>query len=138
MTASWFDSIIASTAWRLFFMIIGICGFAGSGKNTAADYLVDRYKFKQQSYAASLKDAASSIFNWDRNLLEGKTNESREWRETVDTWWAARLGWPDLTPRKVLQQFGTNVCRDHFHQDIWVSSLENKLLSEIKEIQKSK
>jgi hypothetical protein len=34
---------------------------------------------------------------------------------------------PELTPRWVLQQWGTNVLRTGFHDDIWIASLENKL-----------
>jgi hypothetical protein len=34
---------------------------------------------------------------------------------------------PDLTPRLVLQLWGTEVCRKAFHDDIWIASLENKL-----------
>jgi hypothetical protein len=34
---------------------------------------------------------------------------------------------PNLTPRWVLQYWGTEVCRNGFHNDIWVSSIENKL-----------
>jgi hypothetical protein len=34
---------------------------------------------------------------------------------------------PDLTPRWVLQYWGTEVCRRSFHDDIWIASLENKL-----------
>jgi hypothetical protein len=74
-----------------------------------------------------LKDAVSSVFGWDRTLLEGRTKEAREWREQVDPWWANRLAMPTLTPRWVLQYWGTEVCRKSFHDDIWVASLENKL-----------
>ena len=49
------------------------------------------------------------------------------WREQVDSWWAEKLGIPHLTPRWILQQWGTEVCRKGFHNDIWVASLENKL-----------
>jgi hypothetical protein len=34
---------------------------------------------------------------------------------------------PTLTPRWVLQYWGTEVCRKAFHDDIWIASLENKL-----------
>ena len=107
--------------------IIGICGFIGSGKDTVADYLVNFHGFRRESFANSLKDAVSQIFGWDRELLEGRTKESREWREQVDPWWAERLGMPDLTPRWILQYWGTEVCRKSFHDDIWIASLENKL-----------
>ena len=110
-------------------MIIGICGFIGSGKDTIADYLVNIHQFRRESFANTLKDAVSQVFGWDRDMLEGRTRQSREWRERVDPWWAKRLNMPDLTPRWVLQYWGTEVCRRAFHDDIWIAALENKLRS---------
>lgn len=107
--------------------IVGIVGFIGSGKDTAADYLVNFYEFQRDSFAAPLKDAVASVFGWDRELLEGRTPEAREWREQIDPWWAIRLNLPNLTPRWVLQYWGTEVCRIGFHNDIWIASLENRI-----------
>lgn len=108
-------------------MIIGFVGFIGSGKDTAADYLVNVHGFRRDSFANTLKDAVAAVFGWDRVLLEGRTKEAREWREQVDPWWADRLNIPNLTPRWILQQWGTEVCRNGFHDDIWIASLENKM-----------
>jgi hypothetical protein len=108
-------------------MIIGVCGFIGSGKDTIADYLVNIHQFRRESFANTLKDAVSQVFGWDRQLLEGRTKYSREWRDQIDSWWATRLNMPDLTPRLMLQLWGTEVCRRGFHDDIWIASLENKL-----------
>jgi hypothetical protein len=107
--------------------IIAICGFIGSGKNTAAEYLASDCKFTRVSFASSLKDAVSAVFGWDRQLLEGTTEESRLWREQTDLWWSNRLQIPNLTPRWVLQHWGTDLIRNNFHQDIWIASLEHKL-----------
>ena len=108
-------------------MIIGICGFIGSGKDTAANYLVGWHGFRRDSFAGALKDAVAAVFGWDRELLEGLTTEARAWREQVDPWWSERLGMPHLTPRWVLQYWGTEVCRQGFHDDIWIAALENRL-----------
>ena len=108
-------------------LIIGIVGNIGSGKDTISHYLSQFHDFKQLSFASSLKDAVASVFGWDRELLEGRTKESREWRETVDPFWSKRLSMPTLTPRWVLQQWGTDLVRKHFHDDMWIASLENKI-----------
>jgi hypothetical protein len=108
-------------------MIIGVCGFIGSGKDTIADYLTNFHEFRRESFANSLKDAVAQVFGWDRTMLEGRTKQAREWREQVDPWWAERLNMPNLTPRWILQYWGTEVCRRAFHDDIWIASLENKL-----------
>ena len=108
-------------------MIISIVGFIGSGKDTVADYLANIHQFRRESFASTLKDSVAAVFGWDRTLLEGRTRQSREWRETVDPWWANRLNLPQLTPRWVLQQWGTEVVRKSFHDDTWIASLENKI-----------
>jgi hypothetical protein len=107
--------------------LIGICGWVGSGKDTAANYLVGWHGFRRDSFAGALKDAVAAVFGWDRELLEGLTTEARAWREQVDPWWAERLQMPNLTPRWVLQYWGTEVCRTGFHDDIWIAALENRL-----------
>jgi hypothetical protein len=66
--------------------------------------------------------------------LEGRTKEAREWREQVDIWWANRLGIPKLTPRWVLQYWGTEVCRHGFHDDLWVACVENRIRTANKNI----
>lgn len=115
-------------------MIIGICGLIGSGKDTIADYLVNIHHFQRESFAGTLKDAVSAVFGWEREMLEGKTRSSREWREQVDPWWSEKLEIPDLTPRWVLQVWGTEVCRKGFHDNIWIASLENKIRNSTNDI----
>lgn len=107
-------------------MIVGVCGLIGSGKDTIADYLVNIHEFRRDSFAATLKDAVSAVFGWDRDMLEGRTRSSREWREQPDVWWSERLN-QTITPRLMLQLWGTEVCRRGFHDDIWIASLENKI-----------
>tara|TARA_R110001592_G_scaffold8356_7_gene45656 strand:+ start:4384 stop:5037 length:654 start_codon:yes stop_codon:yes gene_type:complete len=102
-------------------MLIGVVGLIGSGKGTVADRLVQKHGFRKDSFAKSLKDAVSSMFNWDREMLEGKTDESRAWREKPDAFWSKRFG-KDVTPRWVLQYFGTEVMRQGMHDAIWVDS----------------
>jgi len=109
-------------------MIVGVCGFIGSGKDTIADYLVNYHQYRRESFANSLKDAVALVFGWDRTMLEGRTKQAREWREQRDDWWSKRLGM-EITPRWILQYWGTEVCRKGFHDDIWIAALENKLQS---------
>ena len=109
-------------------MIIGICGLIGSGKGTVADILEENHCFDKVSFADTLKNAAATIFRWDRAMLEGDTKDSREKREQVDEWWSERLGIPDFSPRYLLQYMGTEVMRNNLHPDIWVLSLERKII----------
>ena len=69
-------------------MIIGMCGLIGTGKDTVADILVNNYNFKKLSFADKLKDGVATVFSWDRQMLEGTTDESRKWREQKDEFWS--------------------------------------------------
>ncbi len=107
-------------------MIIGICGLIGSGKGTVADILVDQ-GFKKVSFADKLKDGVSTIFGWDRAMLEGDTDESRTWREQRDDFWSSETKM-EVTPRLVLQLFGTDCMRNGFDDGVWVSLLKKTIL----------
>jgi len=108
-------------------MIIGICGLIGSGKGTVADLLVDEHNFQKVSFADKLKDSVSTMFDWDIALLEGDTDESRTWREQVDKFWTKETG-RTITPRLVLQEFGTECMRNGFYDNIWVSFVKKTIL----------
>jgi len=107
-------------------MVIGLVGLIGSGKGTVADILVRKHGFEKMAFADPLKDAVSHVFGWDRNLLEGDTPESREFRECPDPFWSERFGY-DFTPREALQVFGTQSGRNVFGEDIWFHSLQRRI-----------
>ena len=107
-------------------MIIGICGLIGSGKGTVGDILVEQ-GFTKVSFADKLKDGVATIFGWNRAMLEGDTDESRNWREQPDDFWTQETG-RNITPRIVLQEFGTECMRDGFDDSIWVSLLKKQML----------
>lgn len=108
-------------------IIVAINGCIGSGKDTFSEEFI-RDGFKRMSFAETLKDAVSVIFGWDREMLEGSTEESRALRETPDEYWSNKLGFV-VTPRWVLQNLGTEVMRKNFDDNIWVYSLENRMRS---------
>ena len=108
-------------------MIIGICGLIGSGKGTVADLLVKEHNFSKISFADKLKDGVATVFGWDRSMLEGDTSDSRKWREQEDKYWSKETG-RKITPRLVLQEFGTECMRDGFYDGIWISLVKQKIL----------
>lgn len=87
-------------------MIIGFSGKAGSGKTTAANYLVEHYGFVRMSFAKPLKEAAGLLFSLSLAQLYG------DQKEVVDSRWG-------LSPRQILQRFGTDAMRTTFGEDIW-------------------
>lgn len=103
--------------------LIAFVGFANAGKSTAALALTDQ-DYYLMNFADAIKDCLSAIFGWPRYLLEGTTNESRIFRETVDTWWANKLNIPEFSPRYAMKYFGTETMRQHFHPEIWTLNVE--------------
>ena len=109
-------------------MIVGLLGFIGSGKGTAGQILKE-VGFQPLSFASGVKDVASVMFNWRRELLEGDNDSSRYWREQPDEFWSEKFGRP-FTPREALQKMGTEVGRNIFHENFWVDRLEKYIDSD--------
>ncbi|SNW62076.1 deoxynucleoside monophosphate kinase [Orpheovirus IHUMI-LCC2] len=128
--------------------IIAVVGFSGSGKDTFSDHLVKNHGYKKIAFSDKLKDIVSLLFNWDRQALSGTTLEGRKWRENVDHHWTKLLKDSplfynkqiapenneenndvkvDITPRLILQKFGTELFRDKVHQYFWVYCLISSL-----------
>lgn len=105
-------------------LIIGICGFAQSGKSTIADYIAEAYKFKKKAYADKLREACTVL-----NPIVGKTDN-----------WGGVVRYNDLLRdfgyeaaktdsrygaefRRILIYMGTEVGRRILGGDIWVNAL---------------
>lgn len=87
---------------------IALVGPAGSGKSTAAAYLVERYGARRYSFAAPLKEIARRALN----LTSAQVYGSQADKETVDP----RYG---FTPRWFLQRLGTEGVRSVLGDDFW-------------------
>lgn len=110
--------------------IIALMGSKGAGKDTVANFILENNtKYDNviiMSFADALKDAVSAIFNFRRDLLEGDTVESREWRETEIPYLSDVMHRP-VTPRYLLQIIGTNILRKYLYNDLWVDSVLVKI-----------
>ena len=101
--------------------IIGICGKAGSGKDTVAQYLTENYGYQQLSFAKILKDmlAVAGLgepANRDdkEKNIEGFPFSFREAAQTLGTQWGRHLDkdiWVKLTMRS-LKPYGKYVISD--------------------------
>jgi hypothetical protein len=100
--------------------IIGIIGAVGSGKDTCGDYLSKTHKFQKTAFAKKVKDVAAIVFGWDREMMEGITPQSREWREKVDPYW-------DISPRQAMQKIGTDMFRTHIDAAVWVKAVVKEI-----------
>jgi hypothetical protein len=89
--------------------------------------LVQEYGYTKISFADKLKDGVAEVFGWDRQMLEGDTDESRAWREQKDDFWSQETG-RIISPRLVLQEFGTDCMRNGFDDGIWVSLVKKTIV----------
>jgi hypothetical protein len=108
-------------------MIIGLCGAQGAGKDTVGGILESKHGFVKLAFASAIKDILSALFSWPRDMLEGLTKESREWRETPNKYWSDKLAIPDFSPRRAMQIVGTDLLRNQLNKDIWTNIMENKI-----------
>ena len=110
--------------------IIALMGNKGAGKDTVAKFIKKNNKKYDKvvimSFADALKDAVSDIFNFRRDLLEGSTKESREWREE-EIPYLSEVMHHRVTPRYLLQIIGTDILRKYLYNDIWVDSVLVKI-----------
>lgn len=89
-------------------MLIGLSGLAGSGKSVVADRLVEK-GWVEVALADEIKRIAMRLWDFNDLQLWGESEE----RNKPDK------RYPDLTPRHVLQQLGTEVARC-IDPDVWV------------------
>lgn len=89
--------------------IIGLTGFIGSGKDTAAEYLIQNYGFKGVKFADGLKDMMRAI---------GITTEELEDRKLKEQPHPLLCG---RTPRYAMQKLGTEWGRDLIADNIWTN-----------------
>ena len=93
------------------------------------------------NFGSALKDVVAKMFDWPRELLEGDTLESRQWRETVDPFWDEKLsetlrdkfGGGEFTPRKAMQVVGTDLVRNMIGQEFWCWRLQTAIEKELTE-----
>lgn len=88
--------------------LIGICGLAGTGKDTAANFLRSRYGFHTYSLATPIKRALNAMYGWNEEQWL-----NRNWKEEVQ--WP-----PGASPRQLAQTLGTEWGREVISPDIWI------------------
>ena len=114
-------------------LIVSLTGFKGCGKDTVGRMLQELAEFETVSFAAPLKQAVSVMFGWDRELLEGHTEQSRSWREQPDSYWSEVFD-RSITPRLILQEFGTEVVRESMVDNFWIAAAKKTILNSSKHV----
>jgi hypothetical protein len=100
-------------------LIVGLSGYARSGKNTAADALIQR-GWRQAGYADKLKEFLYQV----NPLIPGYFGAGNlRLRQLVDStgWDYAKTKYPEV--RSLLQRTGTEAGRRVLGDDVWVEAL---------------
>ena len=96
--------------------IIGLSGWARSGKDTVADYLVEHHGFVKLSLATPMREA---LYRLNPHIID---IGNMQWtvRQAVDLagWEEMKLTFPSI--RGLMQRMGTEVGREMFGEDFWV------------------
>ena len=100
-------------------IVVGLCGLAQSGKDTAAGALIED-GFIRLAFADALRDAVYAL-----DPIVGSDGVGA--RSVVDAlgWDLAKTSFPEV--RRVLQRFGTEVGRDQFGEGFWVERLRAQM-----------
>jgi len=99
-------------------MIIGLSGYARSGKDSVAELLVLNYGFKRMAFADGIRKA---LLQLNPVVADGlRLNELVE-----EHGWEVAKSKDEV--RRLLQVLGTDVGRKLIHQDIWVWHLFNQM-----------
>lgn len=121
-------------------MIIGVSGFARSGKDTVGAYLERVYGFRRARFAAVLKEVCARVFGFSGDQIDGALKETPDARYPMpgvcptcgtlcsssdDGGWRCeaceRIYRSHLTPRLAMQTLGTEWGR-RLCADVWVEA----------------
>ena len=86
-------------------MLIGLVGKKGSGKDTTADFLVEKFDFKKKAFADPLKSVVQKLFLLEKDDLYDPIK-----KETIDPRWG-------MSPRQMMQMVGTDMVRSFLGKD---------------------
>jgi hypothetical protein len=108
-------------------LIIGLTGKKGSGKDTAAKYLVDNYGYERKAFADSLKRSVAALFDIPfERVDEWKVNQPGKLDNVeviIDVAHPDRTTQYSMSWREFLQRYGTESHREIFGYDFWVDQV---------------
>lgn len=112
-------------------IIVGLSGYARTGKDTVADVLVQEFGFKRYAFADKLREcvlALDPIVSTGHERLKDFESKYRRLSSVIE-----EFGWDGYKQsnygseiRSLLQRMGTEVGRDIIGEDTWVKGLDNE------------
>ena len=105
-------------------MIVGLHGFAQSGKDTIGQELVEKYGFERLSFADIIREA---IYTLNPVVSHSPVSGTFRVQSLVDVygWEWCKKHYPEV--RRLLQVMGTEVGRDLIYPAIWIDGVRNKM-----------
>lgn len=104
-------------------MIIGLSGYAGSGKDEVAKVLVSDYGFRRVAFADKVRDV---LYELDPIIMIDAYNKYITVQDLVND-----EGWDDAKKNKeiraLLQKVGVSI-RNHIGEETWVNAAFNNVL----------
>lgn len=97
-------------------LYIGLAGWARSGKDTIANYLVENHGFTRVSFADPMREALLAL---DPNIAFGISSIKLSTLVRLGGWDRVKEDSPEV--RELLQRMGTEVGRNLFGEDFWVN-----------------
>lgn len=96
--------------------IIAICGYKGSGKDTIANYLSNKYNYKHYKISSKVKDIVKILFNINDYDYDNK-------KELINEKWGISI-------RQMMQFVGTDMFQfkiqellPNINRDFWIKTL---------------
>lgn len=105
--------------------LIGITGRAGAGKDTLADYLVNRFDYRKYSLSTTLKKLIADRFGYRVEMLDDRTFKEMP-REQFGYHASPDFSSELFSPRSWMQWLGTEVGRHIGGEDVWVNMMERE------------
>lgn len=98
--------------------IIGLSGYAQSGKDTVGKYLIEKYGFKRISFADKLRE----VLYAQNPIVVCDVDSQRRVQDVVDYygWEAAKSTFVEI--RQLLQALGTEAGRKVLGENVWVEA----------------
>jgi hypothetical protein len=103
--------------------VLGISGWARSGKDTVADYLVENHGYMKVSFSTPMKEAMYRLN--PRITVNEVQNTALRIGVDIYGWEGLKDRSPDI--RGLLQRFGTEIGREMFDEDFWVDYALNSI-----------
>lgn len=113
-------------------MLIGLSGYAGTGKDTIADILVEQHGFTRHAFADPMRDMLLAL-----DPIVAPPRYQGGLREQIPTrlsYVIHEMGW-DIAKRQIpeirnlLQRFGTEVGRNMIADDFWIEMTMRNVLA---------